>query len=70
MLTRISNHPECSGIHRSLGTHISKVRSINLDTVSWTPELIEVQKALGNQVTNSVWEATVSLLSCFVFVLK
>jgi hypothetical protein len=30
----------CSGIHRSLGTHISRVRSIELD--EWTEEQIEV----------------------------
>src|SRR5271163_4973829 len=27
---------ECSGVHRSLGTHISKVRSLTLD--KWAPE--------------------------------
>ena len=30
----------CSGIHRGMGTHISKVKSIDLD--SWTPEQMEV----------------------------
>lgn len=30
----------CAGIHRNLGVHISKVKSINLD--SWTPEQIAV----------------------------
>lgn len=30
----------CSGIHRSLGVHISKVRSVDLDM--WTPEHIQV----------------------------
>jgi len=48
---------ECSGIHRSLGTHISKVRSITLDTSSWTHELVMLQKAIGNQIANSIWEA-------------
>lgn len=28
----------CAGIHRKLGVHISKVKSINLD--SWTPEQV------------------------------
>ena len=30
----------CAGIHRNLGVHISKVKSVNLDT--WTPEQIAV----------------------------
>lgn len=30
----------CSGIHRSMGTHISKVKSIDLD--AWTPVQLEV----------------------------
>ncbi|KAL1496649.1 hypothetical protein AB1Y20_014250 [Prymnesium parvum] len=46
---------ECSGIHRSLGTHISKVRSTTLDT--WTPEMAAVMLALGNRAANEVLEA-------------
>ena len=30
----------CSGIHRGMGTHISKVKSIDLD--AWTPDQMEV----------------------------
>ena len=48
---------ECSGIHRSLGTHISKIRSLTLDTNSFTQDVIELILALGNRVSNMVWEA-------------
>jgi Arf-GAP/SH3 domain/ANK repeat/PH domain-containing protein len=48
---------ECSGIHRSLGTHISKVRSLTLDTHSFTPDIVEILLQVGNRVSNLVWEA-------------
>ncbi|OCK84143.1 centaurin-beta-2 [Lepidopterella palustris CBS 459.81] len=48
---------ECSGIHRSLGTHISKVRSLTLDTTSFTQDIIEMLLTIGNRVSNMVWEA-------------
>lgn len=37
---------ECSGIHRSLGVHISKVRSLTLD--KWDTEMYDVMLGLGN----------------------
>ncbi|KAM7160728.1 arf-GAP with coiled-coil, ANK repeat and PH domain-containing protein 2 isoform 1-T1 [Macrochelys suwanniensis] len=48
---------ECSGIHRSLGVHFSKVRSLTLDT--WEPELLKLMCELGNDVINSIYEAKV-----------
>lgn len=45
---------DCSGIHRSIGTHISKVKSVNLDT--WTNEQVENMIAWGNQRANLYWE--------------
>lgn len=45
---------ECSGIHRNLGTHLSRVRSLDLD--DWPHELTCVLAAIGNHVANSVWE--------------
>ncbi|TPX36372.1 hypothetical protein SmJEL517_g01555 [Synchytrium microbalum] len=50
----------CSGIHRSLGTHISKVKSADLD--SWTTEQIEASTLhnmarWGNGKANMYWEA-------------
>lgn len=47
---------ECSGIHRSLGTHISKVRSLTLDTSVFTQDIVELILSLGNRVSNMVWE--------------
>ncbi|PNS20553.1 hypothetical protein CAC42_6003 [Sphaceloma murrayae] len=48
---------ECSGIHRSLGTHISKVRSLTLDTSVFTPDIIDLLLLIGNRVSNMIWEA-------------
>lgn len=48
---------ECSGIHRSLGTHISKVRSLTLDVHSFTVDIIELLFKIGNRVSNMIWEA-------------
>ena len=45
----------CSGIHRGLGVHISKVRSTNLDT--WFPEQVEFMTKMGNKKANDYWEA-------------
>lgn len=45
---------ECSGIHRSLGTHISKVRSISLDR--WTNNNLELLTTIGNINSNKIWE--------------
>ncbi|XP_077836649.1 arf-GAP with coiled-coil, ANK repeat and PH domain-containing protein 3 isoform X16 [Macaca mulatta] len=46
---------ECSGIHRSLGVHCSKVRSLTLD--SWEPELLKLMCELGNRAVNQIYEA-------------
>lgn len=45
----------CSGVHRSMGTHISKVKSIDLD--SWTAEQVENMIKWGNEKANKYWEA-------------
>ncbi|XP_053738562.1 arf-GAP with GTPase, ANK repeat and PH domain-containing protein 3 isoform X2 [Synchiropus splendidus] len=47
---------ECSGIHRNLGTHLSRVRSLDLD--DWPVELSTVMTAIGNAMANSVWEGS------------
>ncbi|XP_020810702.1 centaurin-gamma-1A isoform X1 [Drosophila serrata] len=46
---------ECSGVHRNLGSHISKVRSLGLD--DWPSPHLSVMLAIGNSLANSVWEA-------------
>ncbi|MCO5572007.1 hypothetical protein L7F22_025758 [Adiantum nelumboides] len=46
---------QCSGIHRSLGVHISKVRSATLDT--WLPEQVTFMQGMGNAKANAFWEA-------------
>ncbi|KAJ1395501.1 ARFGAP/RecO-like zinc finger [Sesbania bispinosa] len=59
---------QCSGIHRGLGVHISKVicilvvvisstavRSATLDT--WLPEQVAFIQSMGNEKANSYWEA-------------
>ncbi|KAK1371954.1 putative ADP-ribosylation factor GTPase-activating protein AGD15 [Heracleum sosnowskyi] len=50
---------QCSGIHRSLGVHISKVRSTALDT--WLPDQVSFMQAMGNEKANSYWEAELPL---------
>uniref|UniRef100_A0A8C5EI73 Arf-GAP with coiled-coil, ANK repeat and PH domain-containing protein n=1 Tax=Gouania willdenowi TaxID=441366 RepID=A0A8C5EI73_GOUWI len=47
---------ECSGIHRSLGVHCSKVRSLTLD--SWEPELLKLMCELGNGIINHIYEGS------------
>ncbi|XP_017642433.1 ADP-ribosylation factor GTPase-activating protein AGD3 isoform X3 [Gossypium arboreum] len=47
---------ECSGVHRNLGVHISKVRSLTLDVKVWEPSVIGLFQSLGNTFANSVWE--------------
>ncbi|KAL1960339.1 hypothetical protein VTO42DRAFT_8299 [Malbranchea cinnamomea] len=45
----------CSGIHRGMGTHISRVKSVDLD--SWTDEQLQSVLKWGNARANKYWEA-------------
>ncbi|PIA15497.1 hypothetical protein COEREDRAFT_74993, partial [Coemansia reversa NRRL 1564] len=47
----------CSGVHRSLGTHVSKVRSLTLDVTSFTPVAVALLRATGNALGRRVFEA-------------
>ena len=44
----------CSGIHRNLGVHISKVKSVSLDT--WPLEQAEFMATMGNEKNNAIYE--------------
>jgi len=48
----------CAGIHRGLGVHISKVRSVQLD--KWAPEDVLFMQTMGNARAAILWEATLS----------
>lgn len=45
----------CSGIHRGMGTHISRVKSVDLD--SWTDEQTQNMLKWGNARANKYWES-------------
>ncbi|CAM9755817.1 unnamed protein product [Ascophyllum nodosum] len=45
---------QCAGCHRSLGVHISKVLSVQLD--EWTDEQVDFMSGLGNKLANSFLE--------------
>jgi Putative GTPase activating protein for Arf/PH domain len=50
---------ECSAVHRSLGVHVSKVRSLMLDSFSIGEERLLL--ALGNRRANEIWEGGLQL---------
>ncbi|KAH9915756.1 putative GTPase activating protein for Arf-domain-containing protein [Fomitopsis serialis] len=43
----------CASIHRKMGTHISKVKSLTMDT--WTKEQVEFMKSNGNVKSNAYY---------------
>ncbi len=51
---------ECSGVHRNLGVHVSKVRSLTLDVAVWQPHVLSMFSMLGNTASNALWESNLS----------
>lgn len=45
----------CAGLHRNLGVHIARVKSVNLD--QWTPEQIQSVVDMGNRRARLLYEA-------------
>ncbi|KAI0179321.1 ArfGap-domain-containing protein [Hypoxylon sp. FL1284] len=43
----------CAAIHRKLGTHISKVKSLSMD--SWSNDQVETMKRVGNVASNKIY---------------
>ncbi|KAF5968723.1 hypothetical protein FBULB1_10593 [Fusarium bulbicola] len=43
----------CAAIHRKLGTHISKVKSLSMD--SWTNEQVDNMRKVGNITSNNIY---------------
>ena len=43
----------CAALHRKLGTHVSKVKSLSMDT--WSSEHVDSMKSTGNVVSNQAY---------------
>lgn len=51
---------QCSGVHRSLGTHLSKVRAVAAD--DWNDDWVDNMQRWGNAKANGFWEARPPLM--------
>jgi hypothetical protein len=49
---------DCSGIHRSLGSHVSKVRSLTMDSLR--EETVTFMKTMGNKNVTEIFEANIT----------
>ncbi|KAF2863511.1 ArfGap-domain-containing protein [Piedraia hortae CBS 480.64] len=43
----------CAAIHRKLGTHVSKVKSLSMD--SWTADQVTAMREMGNAASARIW---------------
>ncbi|KAJ3507376.1 hypothetical protein NLJ89_g6340 [Agrocybe chaxingu] len=43
----------CASIHRKIGTHITKVKSLTMD--DWTKDQVEHMKSMGNRKSNAIY---------------
>ncbi|XP_061541602.1 arf-GAP with Rho-GAP domain, ANK repeat and PH domain-containing protein 3 isoform X4 [Phycodurus eques] len=50
----------CAGQHRGLGTMVSKVQSVKLDTSVWSNQIVQLFIMLGNDCANEFWAAHLS----------
>ncbi|XP_029958053.1 arf-GAP with Rho-GAP domain, ANK repeat and PH domain-containing protein 3 [Salarias fasciatus] len=50
----------CAGQHRGLGSMVSKVQSLKLDTSVWSNEIVQLFIMVGNDRANDFWAARVS----------
>lgn len=48
---------DCAGQHKTLGSKMSNVHNLKLDSATWSNELVELFIVLGNEKVNSFWEA-------------
>ena len=60
---KINNIRRCSGIHRGMGTHISRVKSVDLD--AWTDEQLQSVLRWGNSRANK-WVQRGSESNCYL----
>lgn len=50
---------DCSGVHRSLGSHLLKIRSLTLDVSIFTSEIVRLLHYVSNRQANLYWEKKV-----------
>jgi stromal membrane-associated protein len=53
----------CSGVHRNMGVHITKVKSVTLD--DWMPGWVKALDENGNARVNAMYENLFLAFNCF-----